>query len=101
MINTSRLNPQEWPKPAEANSKLPSKSQERIISNKLEAIKACQEEERKMEEKIHRPLQIPNNSWYAIQLNHMQQTHKDMPPPLEHSSNISYITIRICAKCRP
>jgi len=62
-------------------------------------MKAWQEEQRKMEENIHRHLQIPNNSWYANQLNHMQQTHKDMPPPLDNGSNIPHTTIRICAKC--
>jgi len=51
-----------------------------------------------MEENINRHLQIPNNSWYVSQLNHMQQTHKDMPPPLDNGSNIPYTTIRICAK---
>jgi len=46
-----------------------------------------------MEENIHRHLQIPNNSWYATQLNHMQQTHNDMPPPLDNGSNIPHTTI--------
>jgi len=50
MIDTTRLNPHKWPKPAEASSKLPSKSQEKII--KLKAITAWQEEQRKMEENI-------------------------------------------------
>jgi len=57
------------------------------------------EEQRKMEENIHRHLQIPNNSWYATQLNYMQQSHKNMPPPLDNGSNILHTTIRICAKC--
>jgi len=61
-IDTTRFNPQEWPKPAEANSKLPPKSHEIIINNNLKAIAAWQEEQRKMEENIHRHLQIPNNS---------------------------------------
>ena len=59
---------------------------------------AWQEEQRKMEENILRHLQIPNNSCYATQLNHMQQTHKDIPPPLDNGSNIPHTTIRICAK---
>jgi len=46
-----------------------------------------------------RHLLIPNNSWYATQLNHVQQTHKDMLPQLDNGSNIPYTTIRICAKC--
>jgi len=52
-----------------------------------------------MEENIHRHLQIPNNSWYATQVNYMQQTYKDMPPPLDNGSNIQHTTIRIYAKC--
>jgi len=52
-----------------------------------------------MEENIHRHLQIPNSSWYVTQLNYMQQTHKNMPPPLDNGSNTPYLTIRICAKC--
>jgi len=99
MIDTIRLNPQEWPKPAEATSKLPPKLNETIINNKLKAMKAWQEEQRKMEENIHRHLQIPNNSWYATQLNHMQQSHNNIPPPLDNGSNIPHTTIRICAKC--
>jgi len=71
MIDTNRLNPQEWHKPAEASSKLPPKLQERINNNKLKDIMAWKEEQRKMEENIHRNLQIPNNSWYATQLKHI------------------------------
>jgi len=52
-----------------------------------------------MEENIHRYLQIPNNSWNATQLNHMQQTHKNMPSALDNGSNNPHTTIRICAKC--
>jgi len=62
MIDTTRLNPQEWPKPAEASSKLPSKSHKIINNKKLKAMQAWQEEPRKMEESIRRHLQIPNNS---------------------------------------
>jgi len=99
MIDTTRLNPQEWPKPAEASSKLPPKSHETINNNKLKAIAAWQEEFKKMEENIHRYLQIPNHGWYTPQLNDMQQTHKDMPLPLNIGSNIPHTTIRVCAKC--
>ena len=52
-----------------------------------------------MEENIHRHLQIPNNSRYATQVNHMWQSHKNMPPPLNNASNIPHTTITICAKC--
>ena len=61
---------------------------------------AWQEEQRKMEENIHRHFQIPNNSWYATQLKNTQQTHKDIPPPLNNGSKNLHNTIRICAKCR-
>jgi len=44
MIDTTRLNPQEWPKPTETKSKLPPKSHEIINNNKLKAMKAWQEE---------------------------------------------------------
>jgi len=44
MIDTPRLNPQEWPKPAEANSNLPPKSHEIISNNKLKAMVAWREE---------------------------------------------------------
>jgi len=47
---------------------------------------------------MYRHHQIPNNSWYATQLNHMQQNYKDMPPPLNNSSNILLTMIRVCAK---
>jgi len=46
-------------------------------------------------------LQVPpntNNSWYTTQLNHIQQTHKDIPPPLNNGYNISYTTIRVFTK---
>jgi len=98
MIDTTRLNPQEWPKPAEASSKLPPRSLEKILSNKIKAMVAWQEEQRKMEENIHRHLQIPNNSWYATQLN-QNPPHRDAPPPVNNGSNIPHTTIRICAKC--
>jgi len=65
MIDTTRLNQHEWPRPAEASSKLPPKLQKRISNNKSKAIAEWQEEQRKMEENIHRHPQIPNNSWYA------------------------------------
>jgi len=39
-IDTTRLNPQEWPKPAEANSKLHPNSHEITSNNKLKAIAA-------------------------------------------------------------
>jgi len=71
MIDTTKLNPPEWPKPAEANSKLPPKSHEIISNNKAKAMTAWQEQQGKMEENIHRHLQIPNNSWYATQLKHI------------------------------
>jgi len=29
----------------------------------------------------------------------MQQTHKDIPPPLNNGSNIPYTTIRVYTKC--
>ena len=29
----------------------------------------------------------------------MPQTHNDMPPPLNHGSNIQHTTLKICAKC--
>jgi len=58
-----------------------------------------QEEKRKMEQNIHRHLQICNNSWYTIQLNYMQQTHKDMLHPLDNGSNMPYTTIKVYAKC--
>ena len=70
-----------------------------MIRNKSKAIAAWQEEQRKMEENIYRHLQILNNSWYVTQLNHMQQTHKDMPPPLNNGFKILHTTIRVCAKC--
>jgi len=44
MIDTTKLNPQEWPRPAEASSKLPLKSQERMISNKSKDKVVWQEE---------------------------------------------------------
>jgi len=69
MIDTTRLNPQEWAKPAEISSKPPPKSMERILSNKLKAMVEWNEEQRKMEGNIYRHLQIPNNSWNATQLN--------------------------------
>jgi len=47
MIDTTRLNPQEWPKPAEASSKLPPRSHDEILSNKLKAMVAWNEEQRK------------------------------------------------------
>ena len=62
-------------------------------------MEAWQEVQRKMEENIHIHVQIPNNSWYATQLNYMQQNHKDMLPPLNNGSNITHTTIRVCAKC--
>jgi len=40
MIDTTRLNAQEWPKPAEAKSKLPPKSHEIINNNKFKVMKA-------------------------------------------------------------
>jgi len=98
-IDTTRLNGQECAKPAEASSKLPIKLQEIINIHKLKDMMAWQEEQRKMEENIHRHVQIPNNGWYANQLNHMQQTHKDMPPALDNGTNIPHTTIRIYAKC--
>ena len=49
---------------------------------------AWQEKQRKMEENIYRHLQIPNNSWYAIQLTNMQQSYRDIPPLLNNGSNI-------------
>jgi len=98
MIDTTRLNPQEWPKPAEASSKLPPRSHDKILSNKLKAMVAWNEEQRKMEENIHRYLQIPNNSWHATQLN-QNPPHRDMPPPLDNDSNMPHTTIKICAKC--
>jgi len=98
-IDTTRLNLQEWPKPAEANSKPPMRSHEIINNNKAKEMAAWKEKQRKMEENIHKYLQIPNNSWFSTQLNHMQQTHKDMPLLFNKSSNIPHTIIRVCAKC--
>jgi len=44
MIDPIRLNPLEWPIPAEPSSKPLIKSQERVSNNKLKACTAWQEE---------------------------------------------------------